>query len=179
VGSDAVAFVLLGEPGGLFVFAEVVKGLKEVGYQDVEAVAFGLAKRGAHWILTVRGNQRRLHAQLTALPWRAVPDAPRDTDRGHGRREIRTGTGPEVMAALRNAAMGALGLTGVTNIAAANRHHARDSTCPLALLGITWRLCRGPGPGPSRVTRLRSAGSTACFRSERSDQGRGVAMINS
>jgi hypothetical protein len=34
------------------------------------------------------------------------------------------------------AAVGALRLTGVTNIAA-NRHHARDSNRPLALLGIT------------------------------------------
>jgi hypothetical protein len=49
-----------------------------------------LADRGAHWILTVKGNQPHLHAQLAALPWRAVPDATRDTDRGHGRREIRT-----------------------------------------------------------------------------------------
>ncbi|MFV2104818.1 ISAs1 family transposase, partial [Micromonospora sp. LOL_024] len=49
-----------------------------------------LAQRGAHWILTVKGNQPHLHAQLTALPWRAVPDATRDTDRGHGRREIRS-----------------------------------------------------------------------------------------
>ncbi len=32
------------------------------------------------------------------------------------------------MAALRNAAIGALCITGVTNIAAANRHHARYST---------------------------------------------------
>ncbi|SCE97202.1 Transposase DDE domain-containing protein [Micromonospora viridifaciens] len=182
-----------------------------------------LAERGAHWILTVKGNQPSLHAQLASLPWRAVPDATRDTDRGHGRREIRTckiltistgiefphaaqalqirrrrrrldqpkrfttetvyaitdlrvhqaspaqlagwirghwsienkvhwvrdvtydedrsqirtGTGPQVMAALRNAAIGALRTAGITNIAAANRHHARDSTRPLALLGIT------------------------------------------
>jgi len=41
------------------------------------------------------------------------------------------------MAALRNAAIGALGTAGVTNIAAANRHHARNSNRPLALLGIT------------------------------------------
>ncbi|MEV6691405.1 hypothetical protein AB0M35_08045 [Micromonospora sp. NPDC051196] len=41
------------------------------------------------------------------------------------------------MAALRNAAISALRTAGVTNIAAANRHHARDSTRPLALLGIT------------------------------------------
>jgi hypothetical protein len=43
------------------------------------------------------------------------------------------------MAALRNAAIGALrlaGLAGIDNIAAANRHHARDSTRPLALFGI-------------------------------------------
>jgi predicted transposase YbfD/YdcC len=187
-----------------------------------EHVAY-LAERGAHWILTVKGNQPHLHAQLTNLPWKAVPDATRDTDQGHGRREIRsikiltistgidfphaaqamqirrrrrrldqpkrfttetvyaitnlrvhqakptqlaawtrghwsienkvhwvrdvtydedrcqirTGTGPQVMAALRNAAIGALRTTGVTNIAAANRHHARDSARPLALLGIT------------------------------------------
>ncbi|RKN22154.1 hypothetical protein D7147_05460 [Micromonospora musae] len=44
---------------------------------------------------------------------------------------------PTSWPALRNAAIGALRLTGVTNIAAANRHHARDSTRPLALLGIT------------------------------------------
>ncbi|WP_328822195.1 ISAs1 family transposase [Micromonospora rubida] len=49
-----------------------------------------LAERGAHWILTVKGNQPHLHAQLAALPWRAVPDATRDDDRGHGRRGIRT-----------------------------------------------------------------------------------------
>ncbi|RAO04189.1 hypothetical protein [Micromonospora noduli] len=41
------------------------------------------------------------------------------------------------MAALRNAAIGALRTAGIANIAAANRHHARDSTRPLALLGIT------------------------------------------
>ncbi|MFG1748488.1 ISAs1 family transposase [Micromonospora chalcea] len=182
-----------------------------------------LAERGARWILTVKGNQPSLHRQLAGLPWQAVPDTFRDTDRGHGRREIRTlkavtlstgidfphaaqalrirrrrqrldqpkrfttetvyaitdlrvhqakpaqlaawirghwsienkihwvrdvtydedrsqtrtGTGPEVMAALRNAAIGALRTAGITNIAAANRHHARDSTRPLALLGIT------------------------------------------
>jgi predicted transposase YbfD/YdcC len=182
-----------------------------------------LAERGAHWIFTVKRNQPALHAQLAGLPWRAVPDATRSDDRGHGRREIRTlkiltigagiafpnaaqalqirrrrrrldepkrfttetvyaitnlrvhqakptqlaawirrhwhienqlhwvrdvtydedrsqiraGTGPEVMAALRNAAIGALRSAGITNIAAGNRYHARDSNRPLALLGIT------------------------------------------
>ncbi|MGS2619798.1 divalent metal cation transporter [Micromonospora sp. LZ34] len=34
-----------------------------------------LAERGGHWVLTVKGNQPSLHAQLAGLPWRAVPDA--------------------------------------------------------------------------------------------------------
>ncbi|GAA3240804.1 hypothetical protein GCM10010532_081550 [Dactylosporangium siamense] len=182
-----------------------------------------LAGRGAHWILTAKGNQPALHQQLTNLPWHQAPVADRDTARGHGRREIRTlktlsvsigiaftgaaqaiqirrrrrrlnqprrfttetlyavtdllahqakpwqladytrrhwsienqthwvrdvtydedrsqirtGTGPQVMAILRNAAIGALRLTGATNIAAANRHHARNPNRSLAILGIT------------------------------------------
>ena len=31
-----------------------------------------VAERGAHYVLTVKRNQPRLHAQLKALPWRAV-----------------------------------------------------------------------------------------------------------
>jgi predicted transposase YbfD/YdcC len=182
-----------------------------------------LAGRGAHWILTAKGNQPILHQQLAGLLWRQTPDADRNTDRGHGRREIRTlkilsvapgiefphaaqaiqirrrrrrldeprhfttetvyaitdlqahqakpwqladwirghwsienrthwvrdvtydedrsqirtGTGPQVMATIRNAAIGALRLAGITNIAAATRHHARNANRPLALLGIT------------------------------------------
>lgn len=187
-----------------------------------EHVAY-LAERGAHWILTVKGNQPHLYQQLTRLPWHLVPVADHDSARGHGRREIRclkilslqpgiafphaaqamqirrrrrrldqprrfstetvyaitdlqthqakpwqladwirghwsienrthwvrdvtydedrsqirTGTGPHVMAVLRDAAIGALRLAGFTNIAAANRHHARHPNRPLALLGIT------------------------------------------
>jgi predicted transposase YbfD/YdcC len=46
-----------------------------------------LAERGAHWILTVKGNQPHLHKQLAGPPWPQVPEATRDDDRGHGRRE--------------------------------------------------------------------------------------------
>lgn len=42
------------------------------------------------------------------------------------------------MAALRNAAISALRTAGIiTTAAAGTRHHARDSSRPLALLGIT------------------------------------------
>jgi hypothetical protein len=61
----------------------------------------------------------------------------RDVTYDEDRSQIRTGTGPHVMAALRNAAIGAFRTAGITNIAAGTRHHARDSTRPLALLGIT------------------------------------------
>ncbi|WP_198154125.1 ISAs1 family transposase [Catenuloplanes japonicus] len=60
----------------------------------------------------------------------------RDVTFDEDRSQIRTGTGPQVMAALRDAAISALRATGVTNIAAANRHHARDSSRPPALLGL-------------------------------------------
>jgi predicted transposase YbfD/YdcC len=181
-----------------------------------------LHQRGAHWILTVKGNQPTLHRQLRDLPWREVAVAHRDTSRGHGRREIRTikivtistgivfghatqaiqvvrrtqplaggrrwrtetvyaitslaphqaspaqiaawirghwqienslhwvrdvtygedhsqartGATPHVMATLRNLAINALRQTGITNIAAALRHNARDPIRPLKLLKI-------------------------------------------
>ncbi|MEU4220052.1 hypothetical protein [Actinoplanes sp. NPDC026623] len=41
------------------------------------------------------------------------------------------------MAAPHNAAIGALRTTDTINIAAATRHRARDSTRPMAPLGIT------------------------------------------
>jgi predicted transposase YbfD/YdcC len=49
-----------------------------------------LAARGAHWVLTVKGNQPRLRRQLAGLPWREVDPAHRSVETAHGRREIRT-----------------------------------------------------------------------------------------
>jgi predicted transposase YbfD/YdcC len=51
--------------------------------------------------------------------------------------QLRTGTGPHVMACLRNLAIGALSRAGPVNLAAALRQHARDPRRPLATLGIT------------------------------------------
>ncbi|MHA6800194.1 ISAs1 family transposase [Bounagaea algeriensis] len=179
-----------------------------------------LGERGAHYLVTVKGNQPALRAQLHALPWKQVPVG--HTERGHGRVEkrtlkavtlaagiafphaaqaiqstrktstlssttrrtetvyavtslpadqakpdelaalvrrhwclenqlhwvrdvtfaedhcqIRAASGPRVMATLRNLAISLLRLTGVTNIAQALRHHARDPLRPLALLLMT------------------------------------------
>jgi predicted transposase YbfD/YdcC len=51
--------------------------------------------------------------------------------------QVRTGTGPQVMACLRNLTIGVLSRAGPVNLAAALRHHARDPARPLATLGIT------------------------------------------
>lgn len=46
-------------------------------------------KRGAHYLITVKGNQPALHNQLKALPWSQVP-AYTSVDRAHGRIERRS-----------------------------------------------------------------------------------------
>ena len=48
-----------------------------------------LHARGAHWVLTVKGNQPRLRRQLAGLPWRQIGEGHRSAETGHGRREIR------------------------------------------------------------------------------------------
>jgi predicted transposase YbfD/YdcC len=49
--------------------------------------------------------------------------------------QLRAGTGPQVMACLRNLAIGALSRAGPVNLAAALRQHARDPRRPLTTLG--------------------------------------------
>jgi predicted transposase YbfD/YdcC len=51
--------------------------------------------------------------------------------------QVRTGSGPAVMAALRNLAISILKLCGWTNIAQANRRHLQDARRCLATLGLT------------------------------------------
>src|SRR6266545_940700 len=60
----------------------------------------------------------------------------RDTAFAEDGSQVRSGTGPHVMACLRNLAIGALCRGGPVNLAAALRHHARDPARPLATLGI-------------------------------------------
>ncbi len=55
----------------------------------------------------------------------------RDVTFGEDLSQVRTGNAPQVMASLRNLAIAILRLTGVTNIAAGTRHHARRPERPL------------------------------------------------
>lgn len=72
-----------------------------------------------HW-----GIENKLH-------W--VRDVTFDEDRC----QVRTGSGPQVMAALRSTAIGVLRRAGHTNIAAALRTYAGKPLAALALLGLT------------------------------------------
>lgn len=46
-------------------------------------------QRHAHYLITIKDNQPTLAAQLRRLPWKRVPVLHRQTNRGHGRQEIR------------------------------------------------------------------------------------------
>lgn len=50
---------------------------------------------------------------------------------------IRTGSGPQATASLRNLSIGILKMAGHPSIAAACRHHARDATQTMATLGLS------------------------------------------
>jgi predicted transposase YbfD/YdcC len=60
----------------------------------------------------------------------------RDTTFAEDASQLRTGNAPRAMATWRNLAVGAMKLTGVTNLAAGLRRNARDPRRPLALLGL-------------------------------------------
>jgi predicted transposase YbfD/YdcC len=44
---------------------------------------------GGHYLLVVKGNQKKLRRQLRRLPWRQMPLLDRTRTAGHGRREVR------------------------------------------------------------------------------------------
>jgi len=58
----------------------------------------------------------------------------RDVTYGEDLSQVRTASGPRVMATLRNLALAILRLTGATSIAAALRHHGRRPARPLQTL---------------------------------------------
>ncbi|MEV5779964.1 ISAs1 family transposase [Streptomyces sp. NPDC051639] len=48
-----------------------------------------IAAAGGHYVLVVKGNQKKLRRQLRRLPWRQIPLLDRTRTAGHGRREVR------------------------------------------------------------------------------------------
>ncbi len=102
----------------------------------------GQRSEAVRYAITSRPPARASAAQLLA-DWRGhwgienrvhwVRDVTFDEDRS----PVRTGSAPQVMAALRNTAIGVLRRAGHTNIAAATRHYAAHPADALALLGLT------------------------------------------
>lgn len=76
------------------------------------------------WIQRHWGTENKLH-------W--VRDVTFDEDR----HQLRTGSAPQVMAALRNTAISLIRLSGRTHIAVTLRHNARDSRRPIQLLATS------------------------------------------
>lgn len=60
----------------------------------------------------------------------------RDNTLGEDASQIRKGSAPEVMAALRNAVLGLLRQSGISNIAAALRQNGWSTKAPLEVLGL-------------------------------------------
>src|SRR4029450_7380989 len=76
--------------------------------------------------------------------------------------QVRTGSGPSVMACLRNLAIGVLSRAGPVNLATALRHHARDPARPLpppgsALGGPVIQAPRALTPGEDLASRVLQA----------------------
>jgi hypothetical protein len=68
----------------------------------------------------------------------------RDLDFDEDRLQVRTASGPRIMASLRNLVITILRITGAASIAAALRYHARRPSRPLRTIMKCQRLCRGP-----------------------------------
>jgi hypothetical protein len=61
----------------------------------------------------------------------------RDVTFGEDASQVRSGSIPQVMAAVRNTVIGLLRQTGTANLVAARRYYAANPAAALALLGVT------------------------------------------
>jgi predicted transposase YbfD/YdcC len=87
-----------GAPSEVTGFRPLLAGLDLAGvvvtadalHTQREHAEFLVIGKQADYLFIVKGNQPALHAQLGALPWRAIPVLDRTRDHGHGRVEVRT-----------------------------------------------------------------------------------------
>lgn len=98
--------------------AEVAYGVTSVPPGRATPQLLGRWIRG-HW-----GIENRVHYT-------------RDVTYGEDHSQVRTGSGPRIMASLRNLALNLYRLAGATNIAQATRRTARDPRRALELIGLT------------------------------------------
>ena len=170
----AAAPDLLDFPGAVQV-AQLRRTRNTAGKQSVEVVYIITSMPSsdasptqiATWVQGHWGIENRLH-------W--VRDVLYDEDRS----TVRTGHAPRVMATLRSTAISLLRLNGTTSIAAATRHHARDShrptelllTCGNTTLPRPWVAGRGRTVHVRRRGRVDDEGSRGRTRHQRRGPGR-------
>ena len=117
-------------------------GVAQVGQIDSEVVRGGKTTHEVRYFVTSVSRSRAGAAQL--LKWArghwSIENGShyvRDVSLGEDASRIRKGTGPEMMAALRNATIGFLRATGTTNIAEALRRNGNRVSDLFAKLGIS------------------------------------------
>jgi hypothetical protein len=103
---------------------------KKSGKREVEVV---------HGITSLTGDPAGPRRLLARGHWLSENRSHyvRDVTFGEGHSQVRAGTVAQVLAALRNVAIGRLRLAGHTNIAAATRYYAARPCEALVLLGLT------------------------------------------
>jgi predicted transposase YbfD/YdcC len=104
---------------------------KKTGKREIE-VEYGISslpgkEAGPQELLQLRRGEWKIENQSHYV---------RDVTYGEDRSQVRTGSGPQVLAALRNVAIGLMRGAGQQNIAAATRHYAARPWQALALIGI-------------------------------------------
>jgi hypothetical protein len=116
-------------------------GLAQVGRVESEVVRDGETAHEVRYFITSVPRSRA--GAATLLRWvrghwsiENRSHYVRDVTLGEDASRIRKGCGPEVMAGLRNAALGLLRATGATNIAAAVRRNGVRVADLFASLGI-------------------------------------------
>ena len=107
--------------------AQLRRTVTKKGKKTVEVVYLITSDRDAGPAVLAAWARRHWHIE-NKLHW--VRDVTYQEDKSL----VRTGNAPRVMATLRSLAISILRLDGHTNIAAANRHHARDPQRTLKLL---------------------------------------------
>ena len=107
--------------------AQLRRTVTKKGKKTVEVVYLITSDRDADPAILAAWARRHWHIE-NKLHW--VRDVTYQEDKSL----VRTGNAPRVMATLRSLAISILRLDGHTNIAAANRHHARDPKRTLNLL---------------------------------------------
>jgi len=111
-----------------------------------------IRSRGAHYLLTVKANQKTLRKTLKKLPWKDVP-AVSSVDTGHGRRVRRTVQAveaPEWIDLSGAAQVVRIRCTRTVNKRGGGRRRTTEVVHPV--------LLPARGPGPARGRRLLGPG---------------------